>query len=454
MSHSLSVTRGRSTAPASAPAHRGVFSALGLSLVLLGSLSLSRPAGAENIDKVVAVVNDEVILLSEVQEQMALFQAAQQVAIRDSAQAAQLQKQILDQLIEEKLIVDYATKEGVTIPDDQLNTRVEEMIGDIKQRLGSEEAFQAELKSQGLTLETLRERYRQDLRKQMMAQRIVDREIRSKVKVTETDVDTFFKNNQKDLPPKPVQYHLAHILVMPKADQTRRAAARLKANDVLQRLESGADWASMVQKYSEDTSTKSTGGDLGVVNEGDFDERFEAAIRDLQPGQRTGVVETRFGFHIIEVVARSGTTYRPRHILIAAQPTPSDDKAAIERAEKVRADAAKGQQSWDLLVNSYSDDLGTKDKAGDLGLIPVSALSREDAETLDSLKIGGISPVMRGPTGYHVFKMIGKEQGGAYSLDEIREQLENMLTQKKLAEEYDRWMAGIRKKSFIEIKGL
>ena len=429
---------------------------MGLSLVLLlGSFSLSRPAGAENIDKVVAVVNDEVILLSEVQEQMALFQAAQQVAIRDSAQAAQLQKQILDQLIEEKLIVDYATKEGVTIPDDQLTARVEEMINDIRQRLGSEEAFQAELKSQGLTLETLRERYRQDLRKQMMAQRIVDREIRSKVKVTETDIDTFFKNNQKDLPPKPVQYHLAHILVTPKADQTRRAAARMKANDVLQRLESGADWMKMVQQFSEDTSTRSTGGDLGVVNEGDFDERFEAAIRDLQPGQRTGVVETRFGFHIIEVVARSGSTYRPRHILIAAQPTPSDDKIAIERAEKVRADAAKGQD-WDLLVNSYSDDLGTKDKTprGDLGLIPVSALSREDAETLDSLKVGGISPVMRGPTGYHVFKMIGREEGGAYSLDEIRAQLENMLTQKKLAEEYDRWMAGIRKKSFIEIKGL
>jgi len=227
----------------------------------------------------------------------------------------------------------------------------------------------------------------------------------------------------------------------------------MRAADVLRQLDAGANWDEVAAKSSDDPSTAKTGGDLGEANEGEFDPAFEAAVRDLQPGQRSGIVETRFGYHVIQLVSRSGARYHTRHILIQAKPTPADEAAAIQRAQKAHDMAVRGE-AWDILVNSYSDDTSTRDKAGDLGMVPVTQLSREYVEALDSLKVGGVSALLQGPTGYHVFKLLGREAAGPFRLEEIRPQLTNMLTQRKLSEEYDRWISGIRKKAFVEIKGL
>jgi peptidyl-prolyl cis-trans isomerase SurA len=424
-----------------------------LGLAAAAAAAAAPPASRqEPIDRIVAVVGDETVLLSEVDEQLALLQANQQLDMADTAQVAEARRQILNQLIDEKLIFAYAGKQGIVIPDEQVNAQIEETIQNVRERLGSPAAFDAELKKQGLTLEGLRDRYRQDVRRQMMAQRIMEREIRSKVKVTDTDVDTFFRNNKDQLPQKLNQFHLAHILVSPKPDASRRAAARMRAADVLRQLEGGANWDALAAKYSDDPTTAKSGGDLGEANEGEFDPTFEAAVRDLQPGKRSGIVETRFGFHIIELVGRSGTRYHTRHILIQAKPTPADEAAAIQRAQKAHDAAVRGE-AWNILVNSYSDDASSKENAGDLGNVPVTQLSREYVEALDSLKVGDISAVLQGPTGYHVFKLLGREAAGPFRLEEIRPQLVSMLTQRKLSEEYDRWITAIRKKSFVEIKG-
>lgn len=430
----------------------------GLCLLAVMAAGLPPAAAAptsppQPVDRIVAVVGDETILMSEVNEQLAILQANQQIDMSDTAQVAEARRQILNQMIDEKLVFGYASQQGIVVADDQINAQVEETIRNVRDRLGSQAALDAELEKQGMTLDGLRDRYRQDIRRQMMSQRIVDREIRSKVKVTDADVDTFFRNNQAQLPLKPDQFHLAHIHVAPKADASRRAAARMRAAEVLRQLEAGGNWDELAAKYSEDPTTARNGGDLGEVEEGDFDPAFEAAVHPLQPGQRSGIVETSFGYHIIQLVGRTGTRYHARHILIQAKPTPGDEAAAIQRAQKAHDQAVKGE-AWNILVNSYSDDVRTKDNGGDLGMVPVTQLSREYVEALDSLKVGGVSVVLQGPTGYHVFKLLGREASGPYRLEEIRSQLTNMLTQRKLSEEYDRWIAGIRKKAYVEIKGL
>ncbi len=425
-----------------------------LCAVLFLTSGVSRPASAEaeNIDRIVAVVNDEIVLASEIQEQMLLLETSQNIDFSDTTRAASARRQILDQLIEERLITDYAVKQGITITDEQVDQQVEETIEKVKAQIGTEEEFLAELENQGMSMETLRDRYRQDIRRQMLAQRIVDKEIRYKVKVTEADVDTFYANNKAEIPGRPNAVHIAHILVVPKPDPSRQQSARKRAEDILARLRKGGDWDKIAAQFSEDPSTASGGGDLGEVKAGDFDERFEAAVRDLQPGMRSGIVETRFGYHIIELVSRNEDRYRARHILILTQPSPEDVADAIGRGMKAR-EAVLGGQDWNEVVRNYSDDADTRDKGGDLGMIPLSRLPRAYIDALDTLDVGGLTPVLEGPTGLHVFKLIERQGGGEYNLEEIRGELTSMLTQRKLAEEYDRWIANIRKKAFVDVKG-
>lgn len=423
-----------------------------LAVLAVVSATAQPPADERLLDKVIALVNSEPILYSEVEEQLALLVASRRLDPNDSTMVVEARKQVLEQLIEERIIVDYAQKQGINVTDDQISPQVEAAIQEAKDRIGDDTRFQAELARQGLTLDALRERYRTEMRKEAMAQRIIEREIRSKVKITDTDVDTFFTNNREQLPIRPTVYDLSHILIIPKPDAARRAAARAKASRALQRLDAGETWDAVVTSVSEDPNARATKGDLGDAREGDFDPAFEAAVRDLQPGQRSGIVETLAGYHIIELVGRTEETYRARHILILAQPTPEDVSRAIDRAGKARAGAVAGED-WAVLVNSYSDDVSTKMMEGKLGEVPASRLSRTYVEALDTLAVGGVSDVLQGPTGFHVFKLNGKTAGGEYTLEDIRPQLLNMLTQQKLSEAYDRWMANIRKTSFVEVKG-
>lgn len=425
--------------------------AMALSLAALAGLAGRAPGEPQTIDKIAAVVNNEVILKSELDEQLATLAASRQLDTSDSSQVAEARRQILDQMIEEHLIVDYATEKKIEVTDEMIKPQVDQALEEARSRVGSPAEFEKELARQGLTLDELRTRYTQEIRKQAMAQRIVDREIRSKVKITDADVDTFYRNNQAKLPLKPTAYQLAHILIVPKPEAARRAAARDRAQRALQRLEAGETWESVCKAMSEDPTTAAGGGDLGVANEGDFDPQFEAAVRQLEPGQRSGVVESSFGFHIIELIARDGASFHARHILILAQPTPDDVAKSIERAKMVHDRAVKGED-WMVLVNSYTDDASSKSTGGSLGEVPASSLGREYVDALDSLKVGGISEVLQGPTGYHIFKLIGKTEGGAYNYEEVKEQLHNLLMQRKLGEEYDRWMAELKKKAYIEIK--
>jgi len=428
-------------------------------LVLAAAFSLSSGllpsvqalAAPTPVEKVVAVVNDEPIMATEVDEQLALLVASRRVDPADTAMVSEARHQILDQLIEERLIVDYAGKKGITVTDEQIEPQVQAAMDEVKARVGDEEKFKAELAKEGMTPDTLRDRYRQDIRKEAMAQRIIEREIRSQVKVTDADVDTFYKNNKTQLPVKPATFNLAHILIIPRPDDARRAGAKARAEKALKRLQAGEAWEKVAAEESEDPNSAPNGGLLGEAKEGDFDVAFEAAIKDLSPGQRTGVVETPAGFHIIELVSRQGVTYQARHILSLAQPSPEDVGRAIERAKVVRADAKKGMD-WAALVKANSDDTSTKDDSGNLGDVPASRLGRSYVDALDSLAIGGISEVIQGPTGFHVFKMLGKSVGGEYSYADIKEQLTNMLTQRKLAEAYEKWIADLKKHAFVEYK--
>lgn len=407
------------------------------------------------VDRVVAIVNEEPIMKSEIDEQVVMFEATQQRPISDPEQLKELRGQVLQRLIDEKIILAHAGQQGIVVPDEQVKAQVDGALEEVRGKFPDETTFLGELRKQGMTVEALRAKYMDEIRRQLVAQKLVDREIRSKIKIQDSDVDTFYTNNRRELPKKQGSYRLAHILVRPKADNSRRAAARARAREAQNRLQAGDSWSMVLKKYSSDDVTMARDGDLGEVAWGQFDPDFEEGVRDVAAGKVSDIVETRFGFHLIQMVSRDSVKYRPRHILIEIKPLPSDEKAAIERAEKARAEAVKGVTPWQTLVNSYSDDKESKPNGGELGEVPFQALPRDYLDCLDSLQVGGISPVLKGTNdnSYHIFRVLGRTSGGDYKLEEIRQDLTEMLTRQKMSEEYDRWMGGLRKKAFVERKG-
>lgn len=411
------------------------------------------PAGGESVDRVVAIVNDDPILSSEVDERFDAYEAGQGQPITDPAAVKELRDQILQQLIDEKIILDEAKKQNMTAPEEQVKAQVDEAVKNTQGRFPDEKTFLEELKKQGTSVEQLKTRYAEEIRKQILAQKLVDREIRSKIKLTDTDVDTFYAKHKSELPKKSGSYHLAQILVRPKPDATKRAAAKGRAREALTRLQAGDNWDAVVKKYSDDDVTAPRSGDLGEVPWGSFEPDFEKGVETLLPGKISDIIETRFGYHIAQMVARDTTGYHVRHILVATEPSPADEKAAIDRAEKAHDQAVAGT-AWQTLVNSYSDDKETVPQGGDIGDIPFDKFPNDYLSAFDSLSVGGISPVMKSKRdgAYRIFKILGRTSGGDYKLEDIRDQLKNMLMQQKLGGAYDTWMEGLRKKAFVERK--
>ncbi len=425
----------RAPAPAAAPAARD-----------------SARGPEQRVDGVAAVVQGEPIFDSEVDEQLYAF-LVQSGQRPDSTSAMELRRQILDQLINDRIILQEAKRQQVTVSDADLDKQVSQAITDAKERVGGEQGFQDELHKEGITESDLRERYRTEVRRQMLANQLLRRELNLKLEVTAAEAEAYFKANPKDFPPKPPEIHVALVQIPIEPDPAAKAAAQKRAEELLARVRKGESFTRVAQEASEDPATRASGGDLGFFGHGDVDSTFEQVTFGMKPGQTSGVVETPFGFHIIRVEERDSTRneVHARHILIRIPVTADDEARAQATAEKVYQEAAKGMD-FGALARRYSKFTGPHDANGDLGFLPMTAFSPDFKAALDSLEIGGVTPPLRNQQGFHIFKVLDRRPERPYTLDEIRDQLPDLVRQIKLQKQYNTWVASLRSRARVEIR--
>jgi peptidyl-prolyl cis-trans isomerase SurA len=283
----------------------------------------------------------------------------------------------------------------------------------------------------------------------MLAQRIVAREIRSQVEVTTDQAQKYFDEHKDELPQRPEEVHIAHILVVPQAgEQAGGPLGEIKAARA--RIEGGESFAEVAEDVSDDPS-RTRGGVLGWFRPGDLDPDFEAAVGALEVGELSEPVRTRFGFHLIEVMDRDGERFEVRHILKLVELGDDAVAAAQERAEEARELVVAGEPFEDVAARMSDDEL-TRDTGGDLGWTPVASLMPAVSSMVDSLGVNGLSPVITSERGFHVFKILDRRTGGAYEFDEISDQLKSLLEQQELEEAYDEWMSAVRDSAYVEIK--
>ena len=423
-------------------------------------------SGAQELDRIAAVVNDEVVLQSDVDEQVYLFLQRNNTQ-PDSALVDTLRRQVLDQMISEKLIVAEAKRQGLTVSATEVERQVDQAIADARQRLGSDEAFRAQLARENLTEDKLREKYRSEVERQMLAQRLVQKQLPPH-EVTPTEAETYWKANPDKFPKMPAQLRLSVIQIPVTADSAALAKARKDAIAARKRIVAGEKFAKVAAEVSQDPGSAKSGGDLGFFTRGTMDPAFENAAFSIKPGTLSEPVQSAFGWHIIEVLDRDTLRtstgadslgpdgqkmpeVHARHILIRVPLTDADAERAHKLADHVFSEARKGTD-FAALVRRYSHYAGKSGEDGDIGFVATAGLQENIRKGLDSLETGQVSEPLANAVGYNIFKVTDRKPERAYTLDEIRKELSQAVGEIKQRERYDAWVKTLRSKAHVEIR--
>jgi peptidyl-prolyl cis-trans isomerase SurA len=251
----------------------------------------------EIMDRVVAVVNQDVITMTELIEavQISLQEGRKEIKPGDEEK---LLEQMLQQMIERRLQVQEAAKEKLSVSDDEIKEQIEDMMK--RSNTPTREQFEDGLKRQGLTIEAVRK----GVREQLLVQKIRRRKVSSRFSVTDQEVDAYFKENREKLETG-LAYHARHIVIPPSpaGQEEGWETARVKAEEVWEKLRAGEEFVQMAQQYSQDSTAKE-GGDLGQLKRGELDQEFESHIFRLSPGQISGPVKTRLGYQIFKLESK------------------------------------------------------------------------------------------------------------------------------------------------------
>lgn len=435
--------------------------------LVLALTFLAAPARAQRVDGIAAVVNDEAILQSDVEEQLAMFLTSRQIN-PDSATADTLRRQVLDVLINEKVIVAEAKRLGLSVGDAEVGRQVEQAIRDAKERLGSEEAFRQQLARENLTEEKVREKYRNDLQREMLAQRLVEKQLPKRT-VTASEAEIYFKASKDKFPRLPAEVRVQVIQIPASPDSVAEAEARVRAAAVRKRLTAGEKLAKVAAEVSEDPGTARSGGDLGFLQRGTVDPALENAVFGLKDGEISPPVRSTFGWHILQALERdtvktgSGkdstdakgqpvVEVHARHILIRTPLGEADVQRARALAERVRSEAAKGTD-FGTLVRRYSKYQGQQGEDGDLGFVSMASLQPAIRTGLDTLEVGQISEVLTNAIGFNIFKVTDRRPEREYQLEEIRDELPGLVAEMKQRDRYEDWVKKLRAKAHVEIRG-
>ncbi|MCK5118731.1 MAG: peptidylprolyl isomerase [Candidatus Latescibacteria bacterium] len=419
---------------------------------LMLALCFTTSYGEEEVlDRIVAVVDDQIILHSELKENVRLemFQRGLSPE-RDQEQVKALEKEILDGMIADQILLAKAKDDSVLVKQKEIDEVLQDQLTRIREQAGSEEAYQRQLEAGGVTERDLKKRFRGEIRNYLMKQKMLGSLVQE-IGVSSREVEAFYETYKDSLPVQPERVHISHILIRPKVGGEDQDALLDKANKILAEAQAGADFSELARTYSQDPGSAQRGGDLGYFGPETMLPEFERVAFALQPGTVSDIVKTRLGYHIIRVEDRKGDRIHARHILLIANITKKDEEKALEiltgLREKIRSGADFGE-----LARTFSDDPPTASEGGDLGWIPVERLPSDFKPVTDQLEPGQVSEPVQSSSGYHLIRLNEREKGGTITLQSDRALLENLARQQKLKEGFDEMIEKERARIYVDVR--
>jgi len=298
------------------------------------------------IDKVVAKVGGEIILLSDIETQYQYASA--------QAQGTSIERcQILEAMIGQKLIVHQAKLDSILVTDSEIDAQLDFRVSSVLRQMNGDEEFFEEY--YGMTVNKMRENLREDMISQILAERM-QQQILTEVDITPSEVQEFYKSIPKDsLPYLNAEVEVAEIVMAPQVNEIERLKSLQEILEIRKQIvEEGADFALLAKKHSDDPGSGANGGELGYAERGNYVPEFEAEAYQLELNEISEPVETEFGFHIIQMLERRGNKIKLRHILISPEITYDDKELAETALDSLRMKLESGEIDWDAAVQKYS----------------------------------------------------------------------------------------------------
>jgi peptidyl-prolyl cis-trans isomerase SurA len=252
--------------------------------------------------------------------------------------------------------------------------------------------------------------------------------------VTWKEVEGYYAEHADEVAHVPERFEIGGILLTPKAAEAEERRAIDRLNEARARITAGEPFEKVASEYSEDASAKN-GGDLGTFKRGVMVPEFEEAVFALNPGEISGIVTTRFGYHIIQLLSKTDDEAHARHILVKMAPGPGDDARAEAAAESLRQRVMAGED-FGTLARARSDDPTTRENGGVLGWFAADELAPVVRDAVVGLPVDGVGQVVKGDLGYYVLKLLAHDAEKTAGLDEVREQLRDYLFNMKAEEAY------------------
>jgi len=404
------------------------------------------------VDRIVATVEDRAIFKSEVDNEIKNFLIQTQRASLPPDEEKTLRQEALNSLIATALLTIQADRDNLRVEDKELDAAIERWIEQKKTEIGGDDAFERQLAAEGLTMDALRERYRDNIKTLLLIDKIKYQKIMPDVQVTEAEVREYYKAHISEFPQKEPTVSIAHILIVPRPSEAVLAKALEKITMIEGKLTAGEDFAATAEAYSDCPSAK-FGGNLGTLNLDELDNPpFAEAARKIAVGRVSGPVLTEFGYHLIKIEKVEGDQVTLRHILVRAGAAPEDVEAAAALAERVRTEIAGGAD-FAQAAAQYSGDYGTKDKGGVFGAVEIKNLPEQFTKAIKGVPAGGLAPVMKEERGFRVVKVLSWNEAGTYSYDEAKNQVRRLLTEQKIMEKMSAYVEELKKSYSVAIKG-
>ena len=402
-------------------------------------------------DFIVAVVNSEPITNSEVRAAVARTEAQFKAQKQTVPPLAELRRGVLERMINERAQLQMAVEAGIRI-DDTMVDQAEENIA--RQNETTVTEFRQRIAKDGGDPKE----FRKQLREQLMLNRLREREVEGRVRVTDQDVDAYIAQEQaRIVDPLSQEINIAQILIaVPEnASQSEVDALSAKANKILERARGSEDFETLVKEFSD--ADKNNGGQLGLRRGDRYPSLFLDATLNVPTGKVTELVRSPAGFHILKVVERRGASNlsktvvqsHARHILLRPSVQLSQSAALAQLAD-YRARIIAGKADFQSLAREFSQD-GSAAQGGDLGWASPGMFVPEFEEAMNRLREGEIAQPMVSRFGVHLIQLIERRRI-ELSQREVRESVRAMLRDSKLDEAYANWARDIRERAFVELR--
>lgn len=421
--------------------------ALLISLASVSNLAQAEEDEIQKIDRIIAVVDQVVITENELIERIKTVRSQLEKQGGKIPPAEVLQKQILERLINDRLLLQYAAQTGVRVDDTQLDKTVERIA---EQNKLSVPDFRAALEQEGISYR----KFREDIRNEIIIARLREREVENRVNVTEAEIDNYLttQSSQGEIQD---EFEISHILIRTPEDASPEELQKLreKADEALKQLQEGASFAEVSANMS-DAPNALEGGVLGWKTSSQIPELFNDALKPLQPGSLTPVLRSPNGFHILKMTDRRGGTSslvvdqtKLRHILIKLSEIVSDSDAQ-QKMTMIKERLDNGADFAEL-AQQYSED-ASANSGGDLGWVNPGDTVPQFEQAMNLLAPGEISEPVRTPFGWHIIQ-VQERRKQDMTKEAARFKARQEIRNRKAEEAYEDWVRELRDRAYVEL---